>query len=507
MLNFTTFLKFYAKYRNNKLSKLNSALEQEKQLLKLVKIAEKTKFGIDHNFSSIKSVKDYQNNVPLRTYEDFWINYWKKHFPRVSNITWPGTVPFFAVTSGTTSGNKKYIPYTKEMAKSNSKAGLDMLIHHVTNKPNSKLFSGKTCFLGGSTNYVKEAEGIFSGDLSGISIKTMPWWAKKRTFPDENLAILSDWEEKIEKFSNLILKEDIRAISGVPAWLLIFFDKILENTGSNNLIEVFPKLEMIIHGGVNFTSYRKRFLELLDNSDVDLREVYPASEGFIATADRKYGEGLRMVLDHGIFYEFIPFNELEKENPTRHWIKNVELGVNYAIVLTSCAGCWSYILGDTVEFIDIKTHRLKITGRTSYCLSAFGEHLIADEIEDAMNVASSSININFSDYSVGSIFPEKKNDLGGHIYVVEFDREIKTNEKELFAKELDKRLSERNEDYESHRSAGFGLKAPQILAVGNGTFSNWMKKRGKYGGQHKVPRIITKQELFEDLLTFARLNR
>ena len=509
MLNFTPALSLFAKYRYNKIISLDPAKTQEEQLLKLLKKAQNTKFGIEHQFASINSVEDYQKKVRLRTYEDFWSEYWKDAFPILDNLTWPGLIPYFPVTSGTTSGTTKYIPLTKEMNASNVKAGLDLLIYHVINHPTSKLFSGKSFVLGGSTDLVKEAEGVYSGDLSGIVTKTRPSWVAPFYFPSEEIAFIKDWEVKIDKMARLSLQTKITLLSGVPSWLLILINKLFEikNDQSGRIASIYPDLEMIVHGGVNFKPYEKQFSSLLEGSKTTLREVYPASEGFIAIADRGSGEGLRMNLDNGIFYEFVPLEELGSPNPTRHWIGNVETDVNYAIVLTTCAGLWSYIIGDTVKFIERNPARLLVTGRTSYCLSAFGEHLIGEEIDDGISTAANAISKTVVDYSVGAVFPKDSSDLGAHQYIVEFNEpNITSEEIEKFKKALDIKLCQRNEDYAAHRAEGFGLKEPMIMVIKQGAFKEWMKERGKLGGQHKLPRIINDQNLFNNLVEFSKNN-
>ncbi len=506
MLNLTPLLRLYATFRNSQLLAQDPTNVQAQTLRSLLHKARLTQFGKDYSFHNISTVDEYQSRVPLRTYEDFWEQYWKGPFPNLRDVTWPGLIPYFPVSSGTSSGTTKYIPYTNEMKNSNTKAGMDLLVHHVSNKPQSRIMGGKNFMLGGSTDFVKEAPGVWSGDLSGISVKELPWWIRPRYFPPQDLALISDWEEKIDVLGTEALKADIRMISGVPSWLLIFFDKLADALGHDTprACELFPNLELLVHGGVNFAPYFEQFQELLEGSHAELREVYPASEGFIASADRGSGEGLRMVLDHGIFYEFVPVDELSSPNPTRHWIKTVEKDVNYAIVLTTCAGIWSYILGDTVRFIDTETPRLLITGRTSYMLSAFGEHVIAEEVEYAVSNAAHEIGETVSDYSVGALFPQNPGDLGGHLYVVEFtDGEISREKMQTFLNRIDQDLCKRNEDYEAHRAEGFGLKAPQAISVPQGTFAAWMKKRGKLGGQNKVPRIISRTELFDDLKEFV----
>jgi hypothetical protein len=506
MINATPILKLYANRRMQQLHRMNAAKVQSEQLLSLVAKAARTQFGLKHSFEKIRSVEEYQVRVPLRRYEQFWEEYWKPNFPRLVNCTWPGLIEHFPVSSGTSSGITKYIPCSREMLSSNTKAGVDLLSYHVTNRPNSKILGGKSFMLGGSTDLSSPSPGVYLGDLSGIAVKTLPWWARQRYFPPTELALLKNWEEKVDTLTKLSLSEDIRMVSGVPSWMLIFFDNLskLVPQAEGKLSRIYENLEMIVHGGVSFTPYMERFKDILRGSNAELREVYPASEGFVAIADRGYGEGLRLNVDHGLFFEFVPLEELDSKRPKRHWLHNVELDVNYAVVLSTCAGLWSYVLGDTVRFIERKPPRVLITGRTSYYLSAFGEHLIAEEVEDGVNSAAAAIGATLADYTVGPVFPEKQGDLGGHIYVIEFASRIPTSDQlQQFVEALDKRLCERNEDYEAHRSGGYGLNTPLIFVVAKGCFAEWMKSRGKLGGQNKVPRIITDKKLLEGLLTFA----
>lgn len=500
MIDFTPALRLYAKQRRAKLARLDNVEAQRRQLMSLVSQAAETKFGRDHGFANIKTVEDYQRAVPLRRYDDFWREYWKPAFPNVENVTWPGRVPYFAVTSGTTSGTSKYIPVTHAMNRSNTKAGLDLFTHHVTARPKSRVFGGKSFMLGGSTDLVNEANGVWSGDLSGIAIKRLPFWAKQFAFPPVELALITDWEEKVRRLAVLAAQTDIRVLTGAPPWLLILFDKQQENAGrAMNARELYPNLEMLVHGGVNFKPYRERFEHFLAGG-AELREVYPASEGFIALQDETPELGLRLLTDTGLFYEFVPLDELDSPNPTRHWLGNVETGVNYAIVLATCAGCWGYVIGDTVRFVSTKPPRLFITGRTSYTMSAFGEHLIGEEVEDAVTRAAAAQNLTINDFSMGAVFPQKQGDLGGHLFVVEFDPMPNADALAKFATAIDQRLSSLNDDYRAHRAEGFGLKAPEVRAVRAGTFARWMKSRGRLGGQNKVPRIINDQAVFETLV-------
>ena len=393
------------------------------------------------------------------------------------------------------------------MVKSNARAGLDLLAFHLSNRPSSRILAGKNFMLGGSTDLKQLAEGVHAGDLSGIAVKELPWWIRPWQFPPMELALMSDWEKKTAVLSAAAKTLDIRSISGVPSWLNIFFAG-LDPDGTAapfRLVDHFPHLELVIHGGVMFAPYRKAFEKYLEGGHAELREVYPASEGFIAVADSAADCGLRLILDHGIFYEFIPVEELDAARPTRHWVANAEPQVQYALAVSTCAGLWSYLIGDTVRFVDTATPRIQVTGRVSFTLSAFGEHLIADEIDAAVSQAAQRIGRSIREFAVGAVFPSRLDELGRHHYIVEFDDGfLSESEKTEFATMIDDVLQANNEDYAVHRRAGYGLAAPVITVATRGMFWNWMKARGKLGGQHKVPRIINDAVLFENLCNFAR---
>src|SRR5271166_2486325 len=501
----TGLLRLYARHRLARLAREDAVAEQRRQILRLVRKASDTRFGRDHGFKDIRSIGDFQDRVKLRRYEDMWNSYWRAAFPQLANCTWPGTVPFFAVTSGTTSGMTKYIPYSAEMSRANAWAAIDILVHHVANRPATRLLGGKSFMLGGSTALIEQLPGIYSGDLSGIATSQIPWWARRYSFPPPDLALISDWEEKVEKLTFACRDEDIRAISGAPSWLLIFFERLFALQSRPERLHVaFPNLELLVHGGVNFMPYQHQFAELLRGSHAELREVYPASEGFFAIADRNPGEGLRLIVDNGLFYEFVLPGELETRNPTRHWLADVQTDVNYALVISSCSGLWAYIVGDTVRFVDLHPPRLLMTGRLSYFLSAFGEHLTGEEIEVAVSHAAHVVDTGIADFAVGAVFPDASDPRGGHAYIVEFDDPAPESAQiDVFAQALDETLCRGNDDYRAHRSGGFGLRPPKVIAVRHGTFADWMKQRGHLGGQHKVPRVITDQALFGDLCRFT----
>ena len=482
---------------------MGPAAVQQAELLKLVRAAAGTRFGRSHGFAHIRSVADYQAAVPLRDYDAFRDDVWGGAFPHLADVGWPGPVPWFALTSGTTRDATKYIPVTPAMVRSNRRAALDMLAHHLAARPQSRVLGGRSFILGGSTDLQPLAPGVLAGDLSGIAAATVPAWAQRFTWPPEELALETDWERKIDALAHGGLGLDIRSISGTPSWLLLLFERLAElrPAAQRDLTRIWPDLDLVIHGGVRFDPYKPQFDEWLRGRPVDYREAYAASEGFVAGSDRGFGEGLRLNLDIGLFYEFVPLEDLGADRPARHWIGTIETGVNYAVVLSTCAGLWGWLLGDTVRFVARAPPRLLVTGRTGATMSAFGEHLTGEEIDRAVSRAAAGAGVSVADYAMGAVFPTAAQPLGGHRYVVEFAGGIPSAAAlDRFAEALDAELSAGNEDYAAHRSGGFGLRAPELLAAPPGFFAAWMKRRGKLGGQNKVPRVMNDGALFDGLL-------
>ena len=506
----TWLLRLYARQRLRRLARMDPRQVQLRTLSSLIRRARGTQFGRDHEFSESWSLDDYRSRVPLRDYDAFWEAYWRQPFPRLTDCTWPGLIPWFAVSSGTTTGATKYIPVSREMRRSNVRAGAELMVHHVANRPESRLLAGRVFMLGGSTGLVRQAPGVSSGDLSGIAAAEMPGWARLRYFPPRDLEAIADWEEKIDRFAARSLDEEISGVAGTPSWLLIFFERLAGTAGSRSgrIADIWPRLEMLSHGGVAWAPYRDRFAALLEGSGAETREVYPASEGFFGIADRGDGEGLRLLLDTGIFYEFIPLDQLNSAEPDCRWIGDAEPGVNYALAVTTCAGLWRYLVGDTVMLVGRDPPRVLVTGRTSYMLSAFGEHVIGAEVERAVAEAARAIGATVSDFAAGSLFPEAAGRRGGHLYIVEFGAEPGGNGPDAgrqarFAETLDAALCRLNDDYDAHRAGGYGLDAARVSLMPPGGFAAWMKSRGKLGGQNKVPRIVNDQELFAALRAFA----
>jgi hypothetical protein len=509
MFDATAVLRVYAAGRALRLANESVAAAQKQTLKRLLRRAAKTRFGRAHDFERLRKPRDFAAAVPLRRYEDFWTEYWQRAFPRLDDCCWPGLIPFFAATSGTSTGRTKFIPVTRAMLRSNRHAALDLLTHHLRARPHSRLFGGRNLLLGGSTALAELGPGVRGGDLSGIAAATVPRWARRYAYPTPAAARLADWTEKMAAIVERAPTADIRSISGVPSWLLLLFDELARRHGryGARLVDFFPDLELIVHGGVNFAPYRRRFAEWLEGSAAELREVYAASEGFVAAADRGEGEGMRVVLNHGLYYEFVPAGELGAAAPARHGLAEIETGIDYAIVLSTCAGLWGYVVGDTVRFVSRDPPRLVVSGRLSYTLSAFGEHLTGEEIEAAVAGAAAAIGAELRDFAVGARYPERLGERGGHLYVVEFERPVPPEAARRFAEAIDSDLAERNLDYREHRAGGFGLDPPQLMLLSPGGFAEWLRRHGRLGAQNKVPRIVADPDLFADLRAFADENR
>ena len=486
----------YAHARTASLDRMDAGKVQHNTLLKLVRHARNTRFGRDHDFDRLSSVADYQARVPVRDYEFFWDTYWKDAYPRLDNITWPGKIPYYALSSGTTSGATKYIPVSWEMVSSNRKTAFTTLALFRHANPAAKLFTGKFFFLGGSTDMRKQADGSLAGDLSGIAAKELKEFLRPYTFPPAEDARITDWKEKVMRFADLSARESITAISGIPAWMQRLFHHVKQVTGKKTVAEVWPDLRLIVHGGTKFDPFRDLFRKEIGSKLVKFCEVYPCSEGFIATEDPRYGL-LRVVPDHDVFFEFVPVEDLGKDRPARHTLANVELGVQYAVVITSCAGVWSYVVGDTVAFERRDPPLIRFTGRTKYFLSAFGEHLISEEVEKAVAHACRVCGVYQVDFHVGPVFPSDPSKPGHHLYLVEFVEAVPDLAR--FAREIDEELTRINEDYGPHRVGDLAMLVPEIRAVKRGGFEEWMRARGKFDVQSKVPRMDNSGKMTRDM--------
>jgi hypothetical protein len=488
----------YARRRTARLALSDPVAVQERTLRSLLRRARRTRFGRDHRFGAIGTVEEFQKAVPLRTYEELWRQYLRDQYPIFDNLTWPGRIPYLALTSGTTQGATKYIPISREMLASNKKAAQTMVAYHLASRPDSRLFRGRLFFLGGSTDLERPAPDVRQGDLSGIAALEVTDLLRPYTFPPLDLALEPNWDRKLALLAERSLDEPITLVGGVPSWLLALFQRLLDLSGKATMAEVWPTLEVVIHGGVKFDPYREAFAQVLGSPRVRLQETYPCSEGFIAFGDPATSL-LRLVYDHGLFYEFVPIDELESARPTRHWLGNVQAGVNYAIVVSTCAGMWAHVIGDTIRFESLDPPLLTFTGRTKYSLSAFGEHLINEEVEGAIAAASSATGASVRDWHVGPVF---RDPLGHHLYVVEFLKP--PADLAEFRRLLDADLARRNAHYEWFRAPGGGMPAPAVVVSAPGGFDDWMRSRGKLGGQHKVPRMDSSGKLTAELVAYLR---
>jgi len=500
MLDATPLLRAYARRRLAGLAVLDPAATQERQLLALVRRAQDTAFGHAHGFAGIGSVAQFQASVPLRRWEDFWREWWRAPFPRLRDVSWPGLIPAYANTSGTTSAATKRIPVSSAMMRANRRAALDVLTLHLAARPESRVLAGRNFLLGGSTALETLAPGIVAGDLSGLAAADIPWWVRRRTFPPKRLALIEDWRRKVEEFAPRSLAAHVTSISGTPSWMVLFFDHLAALHPGAVARTLYPELELVVHGGIGFSPYRTRFQEWLAGSGAETREVYPASEGFIAVADRGDGEGLRLILDNGLFYEFIRPDDLAAPAPERRWISDAETGVEYAVVLSSNAGLFAYVLGDTVTLTERTPPRLLVTGRTAWSLSVAGEHLTGQELDEAVAVAARALHSTIADYAAAALPPDAADSRGGHLFIVEAEG-IAPESSEKFAAALDAALLRLNADYAAHRHGDFGLRPPNVLLARPGTFAAWMAAQGKLGGQNKVPRVIG------DPMLLARLRQ
>jgi hypothetical protein len=489
---------FLSRLRCEELAHGRPVWNQQETLRRLLEQAARTRFGRDHRFDQIRSVVDFQRAVPIRTYEALWDDYLRDCYPVFEDLTWPGRIPYLALSSGTTQGTTKFIPVSSEMIASNQKAARTMLAYYLCDHPESRLFHGRICLLGGTAALERVAAGVYQGDLSGIAASRVTPALRPYSFPPLEVALETDWDRKLARLVEASRAEPITLVGGVPSWLLQFFQRLLERTGKSSIAEVWPHLELVVHGGVKFDPYRATFQTLLGSPAIQLQETYPSSEGFVAIGDRATGL-LRLVHDHGIFYEFVPVAELESARPTRHWLATAQRGVNYAIVVSTCAGIWSHVIGDTVRFESLDPPLLTFTGRTRYTLSAFGEHLISEELEGAVAHAGSSTGRSVREWHVGPVFAAPS---GYHQFVVEFGAE--PPELAPFRDALDADLARRNADYLAHRAPRVGLPPPSVIVAAPGGFESWMRHRGKLGGQNKVPRIDNSGTLTRELVGFLR---
>lgn len=472
------------------------ALERQKSIFtKLIQKAANTKFGLDHQFSKIKTIKDYQELVPIRDYEKL-----KSYFDLIhsgkKDILWPGLPKYLAKTSGTTSGTK-YIPLTKQSIPNHINSARNALFSYLYHHRDTAIFDGQMLFLSGSPELTKE-NGILIGRLSGIVNHEIPSWMTKNKLPNHELNSLAPWEYKIEKIVEDIVRRDLRVISGIPPWIQMFLEKVLQHTGKKTIADVFPKLDLYIHGGVNFQPYKSKLGELF-GKEICYLETYPASEGFIAYQDNPNQDELRLICNSGIFYEFVPAEEVSIPNPKRLAINEVELGKDYAIVLSSNAGLWSYLIGDLVRFTALNPYKIKVSGRVSQYISAFGEHVISSEIDYAISVAQNKYGFKLVEFAVAPQINPSDQTLAYHEWFIEFE-EQPANLKEIAAT-ISAALAEKNSYYHD-LIQGNMLDCLKIRSIRRHGFKDYLISINKYGEQFKVPRLSNDRKLADILANY-----
>lgn len=466
---------------------------QEEWLEKLISTAQNTVFGKQHDFASIQNYEQFKAQVPISKYEDLE-NAITNIRQGKQNVLWPSETKWFAKSSGTSGSKSKFIPVTEEsLIDCHFKGGKDMLSIYCDNHPETTVFNGKSLILGGSHEASLNEEGK-EGDLSAIIMDNLPLWVNIHRTPSKDIALMNDFEAKIEKIANISSQENVTNIAGVPSWMLVLFKHILKKTGAKHMHEVWPNLELYMHGGVSFTPYRELFEQLLPNG-VNYLETYNASEGFFGIQDKDNSEEMLLMLDYGIFYEFIPIDNYNFENAIPIW--KIEKDKNYALVISTNAGLWRYLIGDTITFTETQPYRFKITGRISQHLNTFGEELMIDNTDKAIAIACQKTNANVLEYSVAPIYMQE-GEKGGHEWMIEFEKT--PDNLEFFTYTLDDALKSVNSDYEAKRFKNMALQEPKIHLAQKGLFYQWMKNQGKIGRQFKVPRLSNERKHLDSLL-------
>ena len=470
---------------------------QEEVLYDLLSEARGTSIGRQYDFGSIKSYEVFAERVPIRQYESIEPLI-ERNRRGEQNVFWPGKIQWFAKSSGTTNAKSKFIPVSDEaLDDCHFKAGKDMLCLYINNNEDTEIFKGKGLRLGGSSAVYEDNDTYF-GDLSAIIIENMPFWADISSAPSQKTALMSEWETKMDAIVHETIQEDITSLAGVPSWMLVLLNRVLEVTGKQNLLQVWPNLEVYFHGGVNFKPYREQYEKLIPKKDFRYYETYNASEGFFAIQDQNDSDELLLMLDYGIFYEFIPMDRFEGEDSKAIPLEQVELGRNYALVISTNSGLWRYLIGDTVKFTNLKPYRIKITGRTKHHLNVFGEELMVENAEDALERTCKMTGSQIMEYTVAPVFMNGGRN-GGHEWLIEFRKQPESMEN--FTRILDESLKEVNSDYEAKRYMDMTLRMPTVHVARDGLFYDWLKAKNKLGGQHKVPRLSNRRDYLEELMS------
>jgi hypothetical protein len=462
----------------------------------LITAGQYTEFGRKNNFNNIFSIRDFKNGVPIQQYEDL-----KPYIERImqgeQNILWNSPIFWFAKSSGTTSDKSKFIPISEESLEDcHYKAAKDILTMYYQFNPDSTLLTGKGLVLGGSHNINPMNKTAQYGDLSAVLLQNSPFWGHWLRTPGLSIALMDEWQSKMEKMAQQTITENVTSISGVPTWTLVLFKRILEITGKKTIAEIWPSLELYMHGGVSFTPYREQFSQII-GKPIHYLETYNASEGFFAAQEVPGDDGMLLFTDHGIFMEFMPLNEKDKENPETLSLQEVDLNTQYALVISTNGGLWRYLLGDTIRFVSKDPYKVVITGRIKHFMNAFGEEVIVDNSDQAISLACKKTGAIVNDYTAAPIYFSGEVN-GTHEWLIEFEKE--PGNLDQFTLEMDAALQSVNSDYEAKRYRDLALRMPVVHAMPKGTFTDWLQYKGKLGGQNKVPRLSNERTYVNAIL-------
>jgi len=472
---------------------------QEKVFNHLIQQGKDTQWGKKFGYSEIvtKGYSQFQKNVPINDYDGF-----KPYIEQIQKgeqyVLWNQKIKWFAKSSGTTSDKSKFIPISEEnLQKCHYQSGKDLVSLYLNNYPHRELLNGKSLIIGGSQQINSDKDSFFYGDLSAVLMSNLPNWANYLRTPHISIALMSEWEEKILKMANSTILENVTSIAGVPSWTLVLIKKIFEITGKSNLMDIWPNLEAFFHGGVSFVPYKEQFQKFISSSHMNYMETYNASEGFFAMQNDPNSDDMLLMLDYGIFYEFIPIDEIDSISPRTITLSEIETGKNYAMVISTNSGLWRYLIGDTVTFTSKCPYKIKISGRTKHFINAFGEEVIIDNAEKALKCACDKTGALIREYTAAPIYMAT-NQKGSHQWLIEFEKE--PDNFNLFSEILDSTLKEVNSDYEAKRYKNLSLDFPQIQIARQGVFYQWLKEKGKLGGQHKIPRLANHREYIDSLI-------
>ncbi|MCK0189530.1 GH3 auxin-responsive promoter family protein [Arenibacter sp. F20364] len=469
---------------------------QDEVLHQLLAFAEDTEIGKKYDFESIASYETFAERIPIVSYEEVEPMIERSRRGE-QNIFWPTSIKWFAKSSGTTNAKSKFIPVSSEALEDcHYKSSKDLLCLYLNNNENSQLFTGKSLRLGGSKELYHDNGTVF-GDLSAILIDNMPFWAELSSTPSNKVSLMSEWETKLQAIIRESVQENVTSLAGVPSWMLVLLNNVLEETGKEHLFKVWENLEVYFHGGVSFNPYKDQYSRLLPRKNFNYYEIYNASEGFFAIQDRNHADDLLLMLDYGIFYEFIPMETYGTTEQITLPLWKVKIDRNYAVIITTNAGLWRYKIGDTVRFTSTNPYRIKVTGRTKHHINVFGEELIIENAEEALKTICKKTGAEIKDYTAAPVFMEGK-EKGAHEWIIEFRKP--PEELAYFTEFLDNALKSLNSDYEAKRYNNITLKLPKVHIARENLFYDWLKSKDKLGGQHKIPRLSNKRDYIEELL-------